>query len=60
MQLQRGVRLGSRTTYAALQGSGSEVSIARKLGLKVRVATITSLYTARQLRASKGRRTKGT
>ena len=37
MQLQIGVRLGSRTTYAALRELGSEVSIARKLRLKVQV-----------------------
>ena len=37
MQLQRGVRLGSQTTYAALLVSGSEVSITWKLRLKVQV-----------------------
>ena len=46
MQLQRGVRLGSQTTYAALQGSGSEVSIVRKLRLKVQVEYWYRLYTA--------------
>ena len=41
------------------QDSSSEVLIAQELRLKVQVATSTSLYTARRLRASKGRERRG-
>ena len=59
MQLQRGVRLGSRMTYAALLVSGSEVSIVRKLRLKVQVEYWYILYTAGRLLAGKGTKVRG-
>ena len=61
MQLRKGVRLGSRTTYAArIKVRVLEVLIAQELRLKVQAATSTSLYTARRLRAGKGKGAKGT
>ena len=47
MQLQRGVRLGSQTTYAALWVSSSEVWLMWKLWLRVQVSYSYSLYTWR-------------
>ena len=53
MQLQRGGRLGSRPTYAAPWNWFQKSRLARKLRLKVQVATSTFLYTAEGLKRVK-------